>query len=377
MTENEARSNEAEWRELFEHSPLMYFVVDAAGTVLSVNESGAAELGYQVGKLVGQSVLDVFSGSDRERVRRNLDLCLERPGQLNTWEAQKIRKDGTTLWVSERAKAVERARGDVVVLIACEDITQRRRAEEAVRESAKRFRALIEHAFDVVLLLDRDCGLLYASPSVERVLGYAPRELVGRNGLDLIHPDQLKDASNQFASALVRQDSVFTSERLIQHKHGRWLWTENTMTNLLGEPSVRAFVVNLRDITSRKRTEEALRESEQRFRDYTETASDWFWESGPDHRFTDSSQDSRFTKSRSAQHDGIWLPTLMKSPRSGAFIALLLTHTSRFAASCTKRDFGWIDHRRIHQREARVGPEWAFPRIPRRRDRCKRYCPRQ
>ena len=297
MTENAARPNEAEWRELFEHSPLMYFVVDAAGTVLSVNDFGAAELGYQVDELVGQSVFKVFSGSDRERVRRNLDLCLERPGQLNTWEARKIRKDGTTLWVSESAKAVERARGDVVVLIACEDITQRRRAEEAVRESAKRFRALIEHAFDVVLLLDRDCGLLYASPSIERVLGYAPRELVGRNGLDLIHPDQLEDARNQFASALVRQDSVFTSERLIQHKHGRWLWTENTMTNLLGEPSVRAFVVNLRDITSRKQAQEALRESEQRFRDYTETASDWFWESGPDHRFTVSSQDSPFQKS--------------------------------------------------------------------------------
>ena len=57
---------------------------------------------------------------------------------------------------------------------------------------------------------------------------------------------------------------------------------------------MRAFVVNLRDITSRKRAQEALRESEQRFRDYTETASDWFWESGPDHQFTDSSPDSPF-----------------------------------------------------------------------------------
>ena len=265
------------------------------------NNSGAAELGYHVDELVGQSVFEVFSDSDRERVRRNLDLCLERPGQLNTWEARKIRKDGTTLWVGESAKAVERAHGDVVVLIACEDITKRKRAEEAVRESAKRFRALIEHAFDVVLLLDRDCGLLYASPSVERVLGYAPRELVGRNGLDLIHPDQLEDASNQFATALVSQDSVFTSERLIQHKYGRWLWTENTMTNLLAEPSVRAFVVNLRDITGRKQAEEALRESEQRFRDYTETASDWFWESGPDHRFTVSSQDS--VSQQSARRD--------------------------------------------------------------------------
>ena len=202
MTENATRSNEAEWRELFEHSPLMYFVVDEAGTVLSVNDSGAATLGYRVDELVGRPVFKIFPDSDRERVRRYLDLCLERLAELNTWEAQKIRKDGTTLWVAETAKAVERARGDVVVLIACEDITQRKRAEEAARETARRFRALIEHAFDVVLLLDRDCGILYASPSVERVLGYAPRELVGRNGLDFIHPGQLEDARNQFASGI-------------------------------------------------------------------------------------------------------------------------------------------------------------------------------
>ncbi|HTR13965.1 MAG TPA: PAS domain-containing protein [Roseiarcus sp.] len=73
----------------------------------------------------------------------------------------------------------------MVVFIACEDITKRKRAEDAVRESATRFRALIEHAFDGVLLLDRDCGILYASPSVERVFGYPPRELVRRNALEL------------------------------------------------------------------------------------------------------------------------------------------------------------------------------------------------
>jgi PAS domain S-box-containing protein len=300
MTENAARPNEAEWREVFEHHPLMCFVVDAAGIVLSVNDSGAATLGYHVDELVGQSVLKVFSGSDRESVRRNFDLCLERPGQLNTWEAKKIRKDGTTLWVGECAKAVERAPSDVVVLIACEDITQRKRAEEAARESAKRSRVLIEHAFDVVLLLDRDFGILYASPSVERVLGYAPRELVGRNGFDFVHPDQLEDARNQFAIVLASRDSVLTSERLIQHKYGAWLWIESTLTNLLGEPSVRAFVVNLRDITGRKQAEKALRESEQRFRDYTETASDWFWESGPDHRFTVSSQDAGLNRALGA-----------------------------------------------------------------------------
>ena len=299
-TEDAARRSEAEWREIFEHNPVMYFMVDAAGKVLLVNGFGAAELRYGVDELVGQSVFKVFPDSEHERVRANFALCLERPGQLNTWEVQKIRKDGTTLWVRENAKAIERSNGDVVVLIACEDITQRKRAEEAARESAKRFRALIEHAFDAVLLVDQDSSILYASPSVERVLGYAPRELVGRNGLDFIHPDQVAEARNQFAEARDREGSVYTSERCTRHKYGTWLWTENTITNLLGEPSVRAFVVNLRDITGRKQAEKALRESEQRFRDYAETASDWFWESGPDHRFTVSSQDAAYSRALGA-----------------------------------------------------------------------------
>ena len=114
MTENAARPNEAEWRELLEHSPLMYFVVDVSGRVRFSERVGAAELGYHVDELVGQSVFEVFPDSDRERVRRNVDLCLERPGQLNTWEARKIRKDGTTLWVGEsqgcRAGAGRRGR---------------------------------------------------------------------------------------------------------------------------------------------------------------------------------------------------------------------------------------------------------------------------
>ncbi len=300
MTDDGAPRTDAEWREFFEHDSYTYFMVDAAGIILSVNESGAAALGYHVDELTGQSLFKLFSDSDREPIRRNLDLCLERPGHLNTWEIQKIRKDGATLWSGESAKAVDRGHGDVVVFIACEDVTKRKRAEEAAREGARRYRALIEHAYEVVLLLDRDNAILYASPSVERVLGYAPRELVGRNSLDLIHPDHLPAATDRFAAARDRHGSVYTSQRLIRHKHGSWLWTENTMTNLLAEPSVRAFVVNLRDITQRKQAEEALRESEQRFRDYAETASDWFWESGPDHRFTVSSQDSGFNRALGA-----------------------------------------------------------------------------
>ena len=275
--EDAVRLTEAEWREIFEHNPVMYFVLNSAGTVLSVNSFGAAELLYVADELIGQSVFQVFLDADRERVRANLNLCLESLGQSNTWEVQKVRKDGGTLWVRETATAIKRANGGVVVLIAGEDITERRRAEESVRESAKRFRALIEHAYDAVLLLDSHNSVLYVSPSVERILGYSAEEMLGRDRFDLFHPDELPDAKEKFEAASRQPGSVYRAERLIRHKSGNWLWIENTVTNLLCEPSVHAFVVNLRDITESKQAGDALRASEERFRSVINHATDSFF----------------------------------------------------------------------------------------------------
>ena len=126
------RESEAHWKEVFEHNPVMYFVVDADGTVLSVNGFGAAQLGYSVDDLVGQSVLSVFFEEDRAFVRKNLAQCVGNPGQANGWEVRKIRKDGTVLWVRENAKAVRQAENQLIVLVACEDITERKRAEDAL-----------------------------------------------------------------------------------------------------------------------------------------------------------------------------------------------------------------------------------------------------
>jgi PAS domain S-box-containing protein len=132
--EVELRESEEQWKNVFENNPTMYFMVDAAGTVLSVNPFGAEQLGYTVDDLVGQSVLNVFHPPDRESAARNVGFCLEQLGRVNSWELRKVRRDGTMLWVRETAKAVPRANGPIV-LIACEDITEQKRAEEALRQS--------------------------------------------------------------------------------------------------------------------------------------------------------------------------------------------------------------------------------------------------
>ena len=128
--EQALRESEEQWREVFEHNPVMYFMVSPAGTVLSVNGFGTSQLGYTAADLVGQSVLSVFFEEDRELVKAQFAACAEEPGRQLSWEIRKIRKDGTVLWVRENAKAVQRANNDPIILIACEDITERRRAEQ-------------------------------------------------------------------------------------------------------------------------------------------------------------------------------------------------------------------------------------------------------
>jgi len=129
------RNSEAQWKEVFEHNPVMYFMVDATGSVLSVNTFGAAQLGYSVNELLGQSVLTVFAAKDRNLVQSNVAACLDNIGQTHSWEIQKVRKDGSPLWVRENAKAVRRPDNQLIVLIACEDITARKRAEAELHES--------------------------------------------------------------------------------------------------------------------------------------------------------------------------------------------------------------------------------------------------
>ncbi len=142
--EQALRESEEQWREVFEHNPVMYFMVSPSGTVLSVNGYGAAQLGYTAAELIGKSVLNVFFEEDRELVKDQLETCVEEFGRPLSWEIRKIRKDGTVLWVRENGKAVQRPGNDAIILIACEDITERKRGEQRVAAAYAVTRVLAE-----------------------------------------------------------------------------------------------------------------------------------------------------------------------------------------------------------------------------------------
>lgn len=137
QAERSLREAEERYRDLYENVPSMYFTVDPQGRVISVNEYGASQLGYTVEELQNQSVLQVFRPEDHAAVLQQLEVCQRLPGVVHQWELQKIRKDGSRLWVEEFARLVEDRQGNPHILIVCQDITARKKMEEALREAGE------------------------------------------------------------------------------------------------------------------------------------------------------------------------------------------------------------------------------------------------
>jgi PAS domain S-box-containing protein len=124
--------SEARYRALYHDNPSMFFTVDTFGTILSVNEFGARQLGYTPAELAEQSVLRVIHEEDREAARQHLGKCAENIETVSTAELRKVHRNGTIMWVREVARAVPAGQRSLL-LVVCEDITKRKRAEEQQR----------------------------------------------------------------------------------------------------------------------------------------------------------------------------------------------------------------------------------------------------
>jgi PAS domain S-box-containing protein len=150
---------------------------------------------------------------------------------------------------------------------------ERKRAEEEVRRSEERLRALIENSADVISLLSAEGKNLYATPSQTKVLGVTPEENRGRDAFENIHPDDLETARERFATCLASPGQPVTAEVRLRHTDGSWRVIEAVGVNRLEDPSVRAIVANYRDVTARKEAE-SLQAALYRVSEATSVAQD-------------------------------------------------------------------------------------------------------
>jgi PAS domain S-box-containing protein len=251
------RESEEKWRAAFENNPTMYFMVDASGIVLSVNPFGAEQLGYTVDELTGDSVLKVLQEDDRAAVQLNTTRCLEQLGKPMTWEARKVRKDGSMLWVRETARAMLMM-GRPVVLTACEDMTQRKRAEEDLRRSeaflaeAQRLTRTGSWAWD-----SRSQKVLYCSEEMFRIFGLDRESLPTRKRFrERVHPDDRAMVDERFERSLREKVDSFDEYRIIL-PDGTLKYINSSGHPVLDDDgNLMAFVGTAVDVTERKRAQE-------------------------------------------------------------------------------------------------------------------------
>ncbi|MGH2749920.1 MAG: two-component system sensor histidine kinase NtrB [Actinomycetota bacterium] len=121
--------------------------------------------------------------------------------------------------------------------------------------SDARFRALVQKSCDIITVIGPDITVLYVSPSVESIMGYHPSDLVGKAGLDFIHPEDTNLAAQRLGEILGQPGSSALLELRARHANGAWRWLEVNLHNLLHDPDVEGIVINQRDITDRKALE--------------------------------------------------------------------------------------------------------------------------
>jgi PAS domain S-box-containing protein len=141
------------------------------------------------------------------------------------------------------------------------DITERKRAEEALRQSEQRFRLLAENSTDMISQHTPDGIYLYASPACRILLGYAPEELIGHSAYEFFHPDDLADIRTGYAILLEFPD-IYTLAYRIRHKNGHYIWLETTSRTVRDSETGTVLEIHSasRDITQRKQTEQKILE---------------------------------------------------------------------------------------------------------------------
>ena len=268
------QDSEELWRATFESNPTMYFMVDGAGTIVSVNAFGAGQLGYSVSELVGQPVLNVFYEADRAAIAKHADDCFRQLGTTLRWEARKIRKDGSMLWVRETANAVS-LKERPVLLVVCEDITEQKRAEEADRRSEHNLRSLIENIPAMVFTALPGPSNEFASRRWREYTGMSEEDTAGYGWQRVVHPEDLERHMEAWRISTATGEPYENEARFRRAADSEYRWFLVRAVPLRDETgNILKWYGTLTDIEDRKRAEQALRKTEQKFRMLLESAPD-------------------------------------------------------------------------------------------------------
>jgi PAS domain S-box-containing protein len=270
----ERKRAEAEYKTIVDTAMDGFWIVDLQGNFLDVNDAYCNLIGYNKDELLNMRISDVEAIENPEDTVRRIKLIMEHG--WDRFETRHTRKDGTIVDVEVSTNYLDVDGGRLFVFLR--DITERKKAEEALRESEERYRSLVETSPDAVTMTDLEGRVIYVSPQTLELHGFKnAEELVGRSALDIIAPEDREKAMINLQRTL-KEGVVIRLEYAFLKKDGtRFIGSLNAalIKDAHGKP--KAFIATTRDITERKRVEAALLQSEKKYRTLIENLNEGIW----------------------------------------------------------------------------------------------------
>ncbi|HEV8574114.1 MAG TPA: PAS domain S-box protein [Dehalococcoidia bacterium] len=263
------------YRSIVDTSPDAITVTSPDGKIILCNQQAAVLHGFEkVDEMLGRSAWEFVAPNDLERAARDLGRTVKE-GSIRNVDYQLLRVDGRRVPVSLSASVIlDTERKPRAFIGIVRDVTEHKQAVDALRRSEEYFRSLIESAPDLITVIERTGDIRYQSPSIERILGYRPDELIGTNIWMIVHPEDARAVGEAIARGVLEPGLFQLIVYRARHKDGSWRYLEGSGKMLLDEEGRPYGVINSRDISDRVLAEQALERSEQRKAAILETALD-------------------------------------------------------------------------------------------------------
>ena len=252
------------YKSLFEHNPDAVYSFDLEGNFLSANPACEELTGYTAEELLQMSFMPLIVPEYQEKTRRHFEKAIR--GEPQNYENAIIRGDGNRAELSVTKLPII-VGGEVVgVYGISKDITGRKKAEDALRESEERFRTLFDQNTVGVCVADLDRRLIETNTAYQEITGYSGEELAGTTTLELTHPDDRAGDTSVGRTSPPGGSDNYRREKRYVRKDGEVVWAYAVSTLVRGETGEPQYIIGIvEDVTERRRVREELRESEERF----------------------------------------------------------------------------------------------------------------
>ena len=265
--------------DLFENANDIIYTLDLDGNVTSLNRAGESAFGYTrveaVNMNIAQAIVPEQAGLAQDSLNR-----LRRGELPPTSEWEIIAKEGRRIPLEVSERIIFEGGRMVGVQGVARDISERKRAEAALRKSEQRYRSLVSNIPDVAWTVDADLNFVFISKNIERISGYSVDEAYQHGAalyLSCLHPDDVQKVTEAF-HALFAEGKPYDVECRARRKDGQWVWVHDRALATYEKNGLRYADGLLSDITQRKEAEKMLQEREERLRSLIETTHDWVWE---------------------------------------------------------------------------------------------------